>query len=320
MARVGLSSNRKFLRLARALGNKALARGVLEVLWEPCFECGDPYIGTATDIEAVCDWQGKPGALTQALLDAGAPKGAGFIEPYEGTVRDSSEPHYQIHDFFHHCPEYARTRRERETEATEPKVCAFDGKTYYSRKHDSLYCSQRCRQAAYEQRLRNSAIGQKSALTGIDRSLTSPDSTPTPTPTPTPRVQNARGLYAGSSEALTRSEPAVITIAIADDPLVLTFPTIGVDGTEWYLNQGQVDQWAELYDGVNVLEECKKAWSWISADKQRRKTKRGMLKFLVAWLNRVTDSRRSPSVITGSLKTAGNQEALRRFVEEGERK
>jgi hypothetical protein len=149
MARVGLSSNRKFLRLARALGSRVLARGTLELLWEPCFEVGDPYCGTADDIEAVCDWQGARGALTKALLEAGAPKGAGFIEPYEGHVRDTTEPHYQVHDFFHHCPEYARARRDRELEQTTPKVCECCGGQYFSRLVHSRYCGDRCRQAAH---------------------------------------------------------------------------------------------------------------------------------------------------------------------------
>ncbi|HUC40265.1 MAG TPA: hypothetical protein VMR92_05485, partial [Gemmatimonadales bacterium] len=75
MARVGLSSNYKFLRLARALGSRVIARGTLELLWEPCYECGDPYVGTAEDIEALLDWTGGPGLLAKALLEAGGTKG-----------------------------------------------------------------------------------------------------------------------------------------------------------------------------------------------------------------------------------------------------
>ena len=48
MARPGLNSNRKFLRLARALGSRVLARGVLETIWEPCYEIGDAYRGRPT--------------------------------------------------------------------------------------------------------------------------------------------------------------------------------------------------------------------------------------------------------------------------------
>jgi hypothetical protein len=346
MARVGLSSNRKFLRLARALDNqRALARGVLELLWEPCFEVGEPYVGTSDDIEAVCGWTGKRGTLTKALLDAGFPKGAGFIEPYEGDVRDRTEPHYQIHDFFHHCPEYAKSRRDRELEKTAPKTCELCGKTYYSGRLHSHFCSPRCRQRAWYRRHGSepnasfdasepsespTKQAEPNAFDTSERFRTFLDGTPTPTPTPTPtRVRT----YEDSSAALSRAEPApadesgheenaAITVVVADDPLRLTFPTVGVDGHEWYLTQSQVDEWQEAYPDLDILAECRKALQWVRADKQRRKTKRGMGKFLTGWLNRATDSPRGrgPTTITGSLKTAGNQEAIRRFVARGESK
>jgi hypothetical protein len=130
----------------------------------------------------------------------------------------------------------------------------------------------------------------------------------------------------GSSESLPRSEPAaatdvaVIDVVIPDDPLLLTFPTIGPDGDEWYLNRSHIEEWSDLYPGLPVLDECRKALSWILADKARRKTKKGMPRFVVGWLNRTANDRvRGPTRITGSLKTAGNEEALRRFVERRER-
>jgi hypothetical protein len=336
MARIGLSSNRKFLRLARALGNKALARGVLEVLWDPCFECGDPYVGTSVDIEAVCDWRGTPGALTAALLEAGAPKGAGFIEPFDGTVRDATAPHYQIHDFFHHCPEYARSKKDHGLAITEPKTCEHCGTTYYgAATRLSRFCGPRCRQAVYRERVREAGV---TARDGSLRHVTSrhsygvsrvPSRVSAPgtstyvlgssggsTPEEDANSTPVRTVRTKSVAAKNSDDPVTIAIVVADDPLVLTFPTIGTDGTEWYLNQSQVDQWIDLYPGIEVLAECRKALGWVLADGTRRKTKRGMLKFLTAWLNRSTE-RRSPTLLTGSLKTAGNQAALEAFVNRG---
>jgi hypothetical protein len=43
-----------------------------------------------------------------------------------------------------------------------------------------------------------------------------------------------------------------------------------------------------------------------------------MAKFLNAWLSRSTERARGPTpLVTGSLKTAGNHEALQRFVNRG---
>jgi hypothetical protein len=96
--------------LARALGSSIIARGALELLWEHCYESGEEYVGLSDDIEAMVGWSGERGMLTQALADAGAPEGYGFIEPV-----DASEPgRYRVHDLWHHAPDYVIKRRKRE--------------------------------------------------------------------------------------------------------------------------------------------------------------------------------------------------------------
>lgn len=112
MARPGLSGHRKFRRLARALGSQIMARGALELLWDACYESGDENVGTAEDIEHAVGWTGEKGMLTQALADAGAPTGVGFIERLEGVT----EPVYRVHDLWHHAPDYVAKRRRRELE------------------------------------------------------------------------------------------------------------------------------------------------------------------------------------------------------------
>lgn len=112
MARPGLTGHRKFRRLVRALGSPILARGALELLWDSCYEAGDDYVGTAEDIEHAVGWSGEAGLLTQALAEAGAPIGVGFIERLEGT----GEPVYRVHDLWHHAPDYVAKRRRRELE------------------------------------------------------------------------------------------------------------------------------------------------------------------------------------------------------------
>jgi hypothetical protein len=109
MARPGLTGHRKFKRLTRVLGSPIVARGVLELLWDHCYESGDDYVGTAEDIEAIVGWTGEAG-LTRALADVGAPN-AGFIE----SVDDGSPARYRVHDLWHHAPDYVRKRRERES-------------------------------------------------------------------------------------------------------------------------------------------------------------------------------------------------------------
>jgi hypothetical protein len=110
MARPGLTTHRKFRRLATALGSKTIARGSLELMWETCYESGDDVLGTAEDIEHLLEWRGEAGVLARALAGAGAPEGAsGFIEPIaEGSLV------FRVHDLWHHAPDYVKKRRERE--------------------------------------------------------------------------------------------------------------------------------------------------------------------------------------------------------------
>ena len=156
MARLSLSTHWKFLRLARSLGSRVLARGILETLWEPCCASGDPYVGTSEDIEILCEWTGEPGALTTALLMPGA-KSAGFIERYAGRV-EGVEPHYQVHDFFDHCPEYVRRQRR------APKVCVVCGDEYPSGASNSQVCGDRCRKRL--QRSRAASRSRHDSVTG----------------------------------------------------------------------------------------------------------------------------------------------------------
>lgn len=109
MARPGLTGHRKFRRLARLLHSRIMARGALELLWESCYESGDDYVGTAQDIETLVGWDGEPGVLATALVQAGAPEGQGFIEP----VSDGSTA-FRVHDLWHHAPDYVAKRRQRE--------------------------------------------------------------------------------------------------------------------------------------------------------------------------------------------------------------
>lgn len=87
------------------------------------------------------------------------------------------------------------------------------------------------------------------------------------------------------AEALTRSTP------VDASPVMLTFPVVGVDGGEWALRQSQVDEWKTLFPGLDVLAECRHALAWVLANPGRRKTARGMRKFLAGWCMRTVDRR-----------------------------
>lgn len=118
MARPGLTNHRKFRRLAKQLGSAVIARGVLELIWESCYESGDEYVGTAEDIDHLIGWAGEPGTVALALVSAGLPEGHGFLEPV--AAEEGGGPiRYRVHDLWHHAPDYVTKRRKREMERWE---------------------------------------------------------------------------------------------------------------------------------------------------------------------------------------------------------
>jgi hypothetical protein len=71
--------------------------------------------------------------------------------------------------------------------------------------------------------------------------------------------------------------------AVIDQPPLLTFPCVG-DAKQWHLTQHHVNEWSAAFPGIDVMKECLKALAWCNANPEKRKTARGMTKFLFRWL------------------------------------
>jgi hypothetical protein len=83
-------------------------------------------------------------------------------------------------------------------------------------------------------------------------------------------------------------------------PVVATLPCVGTGAPEYPVTQQQVDDWREAFPGVDVLGEVRKARAWLEANPTKRKTARGMPRFLVAWLGRAQDRGRAPPMPIGA--------------------
>ena len=73
-----------------------------------------------------------------------------------------------------------------------------------------------------------------------------------------------------------RSVPAVITLTLNDK-------------TEYPIYQNDIDNWKELYQAVDILNELRKMKGWIEANPSRRKTKTGIKRFINSWLSKEQD-------------------------------
>jgi hypothetical protein len=61
------------------------------------------------------------------------------------------------------------------------------------------------------------------------------------------------------------------------------------DKSEYPVVRSQVDEWKQLYPAVDVLQELRNMKGWLIANPTKRKTRRGILRFINSWLAREQD-------------------------------
>lgn len=103
MAKPSLFKHWKFSNFVATLDiPRPYALGLLEFMWDHCYESGDPFLGTVKAIKITCDWDGEADELVSALLESE------FID-------DLGDGKYQVHDLHENAPSYVKDRwRKRE--------------------------------------------------------------------------------------------------------------------------------------------------------------------------------------------------------------
>lgn len=61
-------------------------------------------------------------------------------------------------------------------------------------------------------------------------------------------------------------------------------------GAEYGIVQKDIDEWKELYPAVDVMQELRNMKGWCKENKAKRKTERGIRRFITGWLAREQDS------------------------------
>ena len=103
-----------------------------------------------------------------------------------------------------------------------------------------------------------------------------------PSPYPSPSPNPPKKDYC--PEPVPDSEPN------KDQSLVLSFPLN--DKTEFSVTRAMVDEWSELYPGIDVLQSLRNCLGWNKANPKNRKTRRGINKHINSWLARDQDKAR----------------------------
>ena len=69
------------------------------------------------------------------------------------------------------------------------------------------------------------------------------------------------------------------------------------DGSEWRCPLADYEEYVRLYPGVDVAKEFRNMRAWSNSNEEKRKTKRGIKRFVNGWLSRAQDK---PSENTSS--------------------
>ena len=98
----------------------------------------------------------------------------------------------------------------------------------------------------------------------------------------------------------------------AEPETVSTPPVISLplnDVTDYAVSQEQSQEWAGLYPAVDVIQQLRGMRGWLDANPQKRKTRRGIKKFINGWLSKEQDRGGS---LRQSVKTTQNTSQARK--------
>ena len=68
-----------------------------------------------------------------------------------------------------------------------------------------------------------------------------------------------------------------------------------IDNTFYKITEDKVNEWQQVYQAIDVKNELGKMKCWLNANPKNRKTRRGIERFIVSWLNRSQD--KAPKVL-----------------------
>ena len=73
----------------------------------------------------------------------------------------------------------------------------------------------------------------------------------------------------------------------ASTPPVILLPLN--DGTDYPVSEEQCQEWAGLYPAVDVIQQLRNMKGWLIGNPGRKKTKRGIVRYITGWLAREQD-------------------------------
>ncbi len=88
----------------------------------------------------------------------------------------------------------------------------------------------------------------------------------------------------------------IITNNTITNNIIISVELPLIDGTLYQISEDKVKEWQQVYQALDVKNELEKMKCWLNANPKNRKTRKGVERFIVAWLNRSQD--KAPRIIT----------------------
>ena len=88
----------------------------------------------------------------------------------------------------------------------------------------------------------------------------------------------------------------IITNNTITNNIIISVELPLIDGTLYQISEDKVKEWQQVYQAIDVKNELEKMKCWLNANPKNRKTRKGVERFIVAWLNRSQD--KAPRIVT----------------------
>ena len=87
----------------------------------------------------------------------------------------------------------------------------------------------------------------------------------------------------------------IITNNTITNNIIISVELPLIDNTLYQISEDKVNEWQQVYQAIDVKNELEKMKCWLNANPKNRKTRKGIERFIVAWLNRSQD--KAPRVV-----------------------
>lgn len=121
------------------------------------------------------------------------------------------------------------------------------------------------------------------------------------------------------SESNPNLNPNICSEPEATEPLAVIALPLN-DNTEYGVTEAEVQAWKDLYPAVDVLQQLRNMKGWLLSNSAKRKTRRGITRFITNWLSKEQDRggnyRGTQNMYQGNAGLV-HQERVRELMQEG---